>query len=130
MIKIEHVAIWVQDIEKMREFYCQYFGGKSNSKYVNEQKGFSSYFISFDSGARLEIMHSVHLDKALIGSGEAHLGLIHLAITVGSAIKVDELTARLRNDGYTVLSEPRTTGDEYYESCILDPENNQIEITA
>lgn len=130
MIKIEHVAIWVKDIEKMREFYCQYFGGKSNSKYVNEKKGFSSYFISFDTGARLEIMHSIHLDNALIGDGDAHLGLIHLAITVGSVIRVDELTAKLRNDGYTLLSEPRTTGDGYYESCVLDPENNQIEITA
>lgn len=130
MIKIEHVAIWVKDIEKMREFYCHYFGGMANQKYINEQKGFSSYFISFATGARLEIMHSIHLDNQPITNGEAHLGLIHLAISVGSNAMVDQLTAQLKNDGYKVLSGPRTTGDGYYESCVLDPENNQIEITA
>lgn len=130
MIKIEHVAIWVKDIERMREFYCYYFGGKANQKYINAQKGFSSYFISFATGARLEIMHSIHLDNQSSVNGEPHLGLIHLAISVGSSVMVDQLTTQLKNDGYKVLSAPRTTGDGYYESCILDPENNQIEITA
>lgn len=130
MIKIEHIALWVKDIEKMRQFYCLYFGGKSNEKYTNEKKGFSSYFISFDDGARLEIMHSIHLDNQPTQDGEPHFGLIHLAISVGSPAVVDQLTAQLNNDGYKVLSGPRTTGDGYYESCVLDPENNQIEITA
>lgn len=114
----------------MREFYCNYFGGKSNEKYINEQKGFSSYFISFATGARLEIMHSIYLDNQSNANGDHHLGFIHLAISVGGSAMVDELTAQLKHDGYRVLSGPRTTGDGYYESCVLDPENNQIEITA
>lgn len=130
MIKIEHVAIWVTDLEKMREFYCTYFGGVANEKYMNPTKGFSSYFISFATGARLELMHSLSLDGTSAVTGKPHLGLIHLAVSVGSSAKVDELTAKLQADGYTVLSGPRTTGDGYYESCVLDPENNQIEIVG
>jgi len=130
MIKIEHIAIWVTDLEKMRDFYCKYFAGVANEKYVNSTKGFSSYFISFASGARLELMHSISLDGTSAVTGNPHLGLIHLAVSVGSNAKVDELTALLQSDGYKVLSGPRTTGDGYYESCVLDPENNQIEIVA
>lgn len=130
MIKIEHVAIWVTDLEKMREFYCTYFDGVANEKYINPTKGFSSYFISFATGARLELMHSLSLDGGSAVTGKPHLGLIHLAVSVGSSVKVDELTAKLQANGYTVLSGPRTTGDGYYESCVLDPENNQIEIVG
>jgi lactoylglutathione lyase len=126
-MKIEHVAMWVSDLEVMKDFYCRYFAGQVNDKYVNPIKGFSSYFIAFASGARLELMHS--LDAKSSGEKE-RLGFIHLAFTVENKAQVNELTNLLRTDGYRVISEPRTTGDGYYESCILDPENNQIEITA
>lgn len=127
-MKIEHIAIWVQDLDKMRDFYCKYFKGQSNQKYTNTTKGFSSYFISFASGARLEIMHSAQLGQ-LIPNNQPRLGLIHIAVSVGSKEAVDTLTQQLQHDGYRILSVPRTTGDGYYESCVLDPENNQIEIT-
>ena len=117
-MKIEHVALYINDLEKARDFFIKYFGGKSNDGYHNKTTDFRSYFISFDDGSRLEIMTM------------NHTGFIHLAFSVGSKEKVDELTARLKNDGYEVLSGPRTTGDGYYESCILGIENNQIEITV
>ena len=128
-MKIEHIAIWVNDLEKMKDFYCTYFQGTANQKYTNSMKGFSSYFISFDSGARLEIMHSENL-KSIQPTPQPRLGFIHLALKVASQEAVDKLTKQLQNDGYQIISAPRTTGDGYYESCILDPENNQIEITA
>ena len=129
MIKIEHIAIWVKDLELMKEFYCNYFNATHNEKYVNASKGFSSYFISFSSGTRLELMHSNYLNDANIYNDTQRLGLIHMAISVGSKDLVDSLTTRLSAAGYKILSGPRTTGDGYYESCISDPENNQIEIT-
>lgn len=129
MIKIEHIAIWTKNLEKMRAFYCKYFNGISNEKYVNSAKGFSSYFITFASGTRLEIMHSTKMDNDTLNDGTAKLGLIHLAISLGSRDQVDNLTQILRDDGYAVLSNPRQTGDGYYESCVLDPENNQIELS-
>lgn len=127
-MKIEHVALYVNDLEKARDFFIKYFGGKSNDGYHNKTTGFRSYFISFDDGSRLEIM-----TKPELADDEKKLnrtGFIHLAFSVGSKEKVDQLTARLKNDGYEVLSGPRTTGDGYYESCILGIENNQIEITV
>ncbi|MBR4153215.1 MAG: VOC family protein [Selenomonadaceae bacterium] len=126
-MKIEHVAMYVNDLEKAREFFIKYFGAKSNDGYHNPKKKFRSYFLSFDGEARLEIMNKanqVDSEKNL-----AATGFIHLAFGVGSKEKVDELTAQLKSDGYEVISEPRTTGDGYYESCILDFEGNQIEIT-
>ncbi|MGK7397473.1 MAG: VOC family protein [Candidatus Cyclobacteriaceae bacterium M3_2C_046] len=126
-MKIEHIAIWVRDLEKMRQFYQHYFNCQSNQKYENPGKGFSSYFLSFDQGARLEIMHKESLQ---IPQQKEYTGIIHFAISVGSKEKVDELTSRFRDDGYEVVSGPRTTGDGYYESVILDPENNQVEVTA
>ena len=101
-MKIEHIAMYVNDLETAKDFFVTYFDGKANELYHNKSTGFRSYFISFDDGARLE----------------------------GSAEKVDELTALLKTDGYEVLSGPRTTGDEYYESCIVAVEGNQIEITV
>lgn len=127
-MRIEHVAIWVKDLEIMKDFYVKYFGMTSNKKYVNQKKGFSSYFLSHLKGPRLEIMH--RLDVAEIdGNKESTLGFAHLAISVGSKRVVDELTEGLRKDGYVVDGEPRITGDGYYESVILDPEGNNIEIT-
>ena len=125
-MKIEHAAMWVGDLEKMRNFYEIYFDACPGSKYVNAAKGFGSYFLSFESGARLELMHS---DSMTSGSSSQAPGYAHFAFSVGSKEKVDELTARLRSAGFTVESGPRTTGDGYYESCVLDPEGNRIEIT-
>ena len=127
-MKIEHVALYVNDLEKARDFFTKYFGGKSNDGYHNKTTGFRSYFISFDDGSRLEIMTRPNL--ADTAKEVNRTGFIHLAFSVGSKEKVDQLTARLKNDGYEVLSGPRTTGDGYYESCILGFENNQIEITV
>jgi len=129
-MKIEHIAIWCRDIEAVRRFYEEYFSARSNQKYSNEQKGFSSYFLSFDSGARLELMHMDTVPDTANDPYKQFTGLIHLAISVGSEDIVDQLTDRLRQAGHPVISAPRRTGDGYYESVVLDPEGNRIEITA
>ncbi|WP_430534593.1 VOC family protein [Listeria rocourtiae] len=126
-MKIEHVAIWVADIERAKTFYTTYFNGVSNDKYTNVKKGFSSYFISYPIGARLEIMQRIDVVDT---KENAMLGWAHIAFSVGSKERVDILTKQLQDDGYTLESGPRTTGDGYYESVILDSEGNQIEITA
>ncbi len=126
-MKIEHVALYVNDLEGAKNFFVKYFGAKSNEGYHNPKTDFRSYFLSFDDGARLEIMNKPEmsdLPKALTRTGYAHL-----AFTVGSREKVDSLTAELKADGYEVISGPRTTGDGYYESCVAAIEGNQIEIT-
>ena len=125
-MKIEHIAIWVIDLEIMRSFYETYFNAVSGEKYVNPIKKFSSYFLSFKEGARLEIMHKPEINST---SEIQYTGLVHFAVSVGSKEKVDALTEQLRMNGYSIAGEPRTTGDGYYESVILDPEGNQIEIT-
>ena len=125
-MKIEHVAIWVSELESMKDFYCSNFAGVANTKYVNQSKGFSSYFIKFASGTRIELMHN---DTVSTNCHKPSLGFAHLAFSVGDKVAVDNLTEKLRAQGIIVASEPRTTGDGYYESLILDPENNQIEIT-
>jgi len=129
-MKIEHVAIWAKDIEKLRSFYKQYFGATSNEKYINCDKSFSSYFLSFDSGARLEIMQMPSASETVNDSRKQFAGIIHIAISVGSVEKVDSLSSELSRDGYQVLDGPRKTGDGYYESVVLDPENNRVEITV
>lgn len=129
-MKIEHLAIWADDLEKMREFYLKYFDMMSNEKYINEKKGFSSYFLSFGEGkARLEIMNRMDIHEEPEKRGFSK-GIAHFAISVGGKEAVDQLTERLRNDHYTIESEPRTTGDGYYESVVLDPEGNYVEISA
>ncbi|HGH7174288.1 TPA: VOC family protein [Bacillus wiedmannii] len=125
-MKIEHVAIWVNDLEVMRDFYKQYFGGEENSLYHNPKKQFESYFITFEGGARLELMRQVGIDDKI---QKQIIGYAHIAFSVGSKEKVNELTNTLREAGYPVLNGPRTTGDGYYESVVSDPEGNQIEIT-
>jgi len=127
-MKIEHMAMYVEDLEKAKEFFVKYLGGRANELYHNKKTDFRSYFISFEDGARLEIMNKPQMEDA--GKGISRTGYIHLAFSVGSKEKVDELTEILKNDGYEVLSGPRTTGDGYYESCILGIEGNQIEITV
>ena len=129
-MKIEHLAIWVKDLEKMRSFYEHYFGGIAGEKYHNPKKDFTSYFIVFDQGCRLELMHQPTIPANLNKVKEQYLGFIHFAISVGSKGKVDQLTELLRKDGFQVIGAPRTTGDGYYESVVLDPENNRIEITV
>ncbi len=125
---IDHVAMYVNDLEKTKEFFEKFFNANSNEMYHNKNTGLKTYFLSFENGARLEIMTRPNMkesEKELIQTG-----LIHLAFKVGSKEKVDILTEKLAQAGYKVLSGPRTTGDGYYESCILGPENNQIEIVA
>jgi lactoylglutathione lyase len=129
-MKIEHVAIWAKDIEKLKNFYEKYFGATSNDKYTNDDKNFSSYFLSFDSGTRLEIMQMTSIPETANNPYKQFTGLIHIAISVGSVEKVDYLTSELARDGYEVLDGPRKTGDGYYESIVLDPENNRVEITV
>ncbi len=127
-MKIEHVAMYVNDLEAARDFFVKYLGGKSNDGYHNVNTDFRSFFISFDDGARVELMNKpglVDSEKQL-----TRTGYIHIAFSVGSKEKVDELTDRLKNDGFEVVSGPRTTGDGYYESCIVAIEGNQIEITV
>lgn len=127
-MKIEHVALYVNDLEKAKLFFKKYFNGKANGGYHNVKTDFRSYFLTFDDGARLEIMH-----KPAMQDGEKTLdrtGYAHLAFSVGSREKVDELTERMRQDGYEVISGSRITGDGYYESCILGVEGCQVEITV
>ncbi len=128
-MKIEHLAIWVNDLERMRAFYETNFEAIAGSKYHNATKKFTSYFLSFAEGPRLEFMHSPDIAQKLNGL-EEHVGIIHFAISVGSKEKVNELTEQLREIGVKIIGEPRTTGDGYYESVVLDPENNRVEITV
>lgn len=130
-MKVEHVAMWTTNIEKLKKFYTKYFNGKSGDKYINEKKHFESYFIEFDNGARLEIMSNEKIKSRAgeIDETQEFIGLAHIAFSVGSKKKVDELTNLLKNEEYKVVSEPRHTGDGYYESCILDPDGNRVEIT-
>ena len=125
---IEHVAMYVNDQEGARNFFETYFNAESNDLYHNKTTDFKSYFLTFDQGSRLEIMTKPGMqdeEKTL-----ARTGLIHIAFQTGSKEKVDELTNRLKEDGYEVVSGPRTTGDGYYESCVVALEGNQIEITV
>ena len=127
-MRIDHIAMYVNDLEAARNFFVNYLGAVSNDGYHNQTTDFRSYFLTFDGGTRLEIMHKPELEdgaKAL-----SRTGFIHVAFGVGSREKVDELTARLKADGFQVVSGPRTTGDGYYESCIVAIEGNQIELTV
>ena len=127
-MRIEHVALYVKDLENTQKFFMKYLGAKSNDGYHNQKTGFCSYFLTFEDGARIEIMNipeMADLPKKL-----ARTGYSHIAFSVESIEKVDALTAELKADGYEVISGPWTTGDGYYESCIVAVEDNQIEITV
>ncbi len=128
MARIDHIALWVKDLERMKDFYIKYLGGQPGEKYINPGKHFSSYFIVFKEGARLELMHTTIL-KEVKNAEEAVFGWAHLAFALGSKGKVLALTELLRKEGYPVKGEPRVTGDGYFESVILDPEGNKIELT-
>ena len=125
---IEHVAMYVKDLENTKAFFESYLNGRSNDGYHNENTGFRSYFISFDSGARLEIMKKPNMSDE--SKDAARTGYSHSAFSVGSKEKVDELTEQIKAAGYEVASGPRTTGDGYYESCIVAIEGNLIELTV
>lgn len=127
-MKIEHIAMYVNDPEKVRDFFATYFGAVSNEGYHNPRTDFRSYFLTFGDGARLEIMTKPDLTDS--GDFLNRFGYAHVAFSVGSREAVDSLTARLKSDGYPVISGPRTTGDGYYESCTLGIEGNLIEITV
>lgn len=127
-MEIEHIALHVQDLERARDFFVRYLGASSNGGYHNVKTGFRSYFLTFDGGARLELMHRP--DMAELPKDPVRTGYAHIAFRVGSRERVDTLTARLRDGGYEVVSGPRTTGDGYYESCIAAVEGNLIEITV
>jgi len=127
-MKIEHIGIWVKDLEKMREFYQTYLHMHCGKKYENPRKGFSSYFLSFENGARIELMTKKDLSETTGQTSDAD-GLAHIAFSVGSKENVERLTTQLRRDGFEIVGEPRTTGDGYYESVIADPEGNLVELT-
>lgn len=127
-MKIEHVAMYVNDLEKARDFFISYLGASVNDGYHNTTTDFRSYFLTFDSGARLEIMHKPEMEDQK--KSPVRTGYIHLAFSVGSKEKVDSLTQQLKDDGYEVISGPRITGDGYYESCVVAIEGNQIELTV
>lgn len=124
-MRIEHVALWAEDIDVLKDFYVQYFKAKASDKYSNRSTGFTSYFLSFEDGARLEVMN-----KSEIEGRQIHLGYCHIAFSLGCKSDVIHLTEQLRADGFIIEREPRTTGDGYFESLILDPEGNKIEITV
>lgn len=126
-MKIEHIAIWASNLELMKDFYVTYFDGVPNERYENPLKKFSSYFIAFADGCRLELMQRDDVKNS--SERGDYLGITHLAFSTGNKENVTALTERLRADGYTIASETRTTGDGYFESVVLDPENNRIEIT-
>lgn len=149
-MKIEHVAIWVKDIDNVCDFYRKYFGGVVQPLYHNPAKQFTSRFITFDDGARLEIMHRPDINVGTLTESKSnilrfgnvhtsvaaaltlrmfHVEQFHLAFSVGSKEEVDHLTQQMSDDGITIVGQPRTTGDGYYESVVLDPEGNRIEIT-
>jgi lactoylglutathione lyase len=126
-MNVNHIALWVRNLSSEADFYCKYFSGTAGPEYSNVKRGFRSCFISFDSGARVELMHMASIvDRPTSPS----LGWNHIAFSVGSKERVDMLTESIRANGHEVASEPRTTGDGYYESVVLDPEGNSIEITV
>jgi lactoylglutathione lyase len=124
--RIEHVALWTAQLETLKEFYCVFFGGQAGEKYVNDEKQFESYFLVFDGAPRLELMSAPNIAGR---SSQPSTGWTHIAFSVSSKDAVDGLTEELRQNGHEVIGEPRWTGDGYYESVVLDPDGNQIEIT-
>ena len=129
-MKIDHIALWTTNLEGLRNFYIHYFDASSNEIYYNHSKEFRSYFLSFDGDCSLEIMEMPNIPKTKNNPLKQFIGLIHFAIKVGSIAEVNRLTEVLKKDGFKVVGEPRTTGDGCYESVILDPDGNRVEIVA
>ncbi len=128
--RIEHLAFWADDLERLCQFYVRFFGAEIGVRYDNPAKGFASRFLRFGDGARLEVMTTTALEPARHQPGAQRMGLTHFAISLGSEAAVDELTSRLAAAGVPVLDGPRWTGDGYYESVVLDPEGNRVELTV
>ena len=122
-MKINHIGLYVSDIEAAKNFFVTYFGATTNDMYRNEKKGFCSYFLTFGDASRIEIMTRTDID------GNKSLGDCHISFSVGDRSEVDALTKRLKADGYEVMDGPRTTGDGCYESCVMGIDGNLIEIT-
>ena len=132
-MKLEHVAIWTHQLECLKDFYIRYFGAVPNDKYVSDKefKGrFESYFLSFSTGARLELMKLPGIPRGDNANGFESTGLSHIAFSVETPDELDALYHRLKTDGVTIAGEPRMTGDGYYEACVLDPDGNRVEITV
>ena len=129
-MKLEHAALWTPDLEASRHFYARYFGAQAGPRYENPTTGFRSYFLSFDGGSRIELMQMPGISPRGAEPEVQRLGLVHLAFDAGDVAGVDALTESLRRDGHRVIGEPRRTGDGYYESTVLDPDGNRIELTA
>jgi lactoylglutathione lyase len=129
-MRIDHIALWTTDLERCKRFYVDYFGATAGAGYTNPAKGFESCFLSLGDGARIEAMTTRTFSPVAAEAGAQRMGWTHLAIGVGSDDAVDALTQRLKADGYPLLDGPRRTGDGYYESVVLDPDGNRIEITA
>lgn len=129
-MRIDHIAIYVRDLEASKAYYEKYFGGKSNTQYHNSKTGLKTYFISFEGGCRLEIMAKPDIQAAVTSEVIEYIGYTHLAFSLRDRESVDSLTNLLRDDGYAVFSGPRVTGDGYYESCVSDPDGNRVEIVG
>lgn len=129
-MKISHLAIWTTDLEGMRNFYIHYFDASSGEAYFNHSRDFKSYFVTLGGDCSIELMQMPGIPKSKNDPRKQFTGLTHFAIQLGSKQKVNELTEQLRKDGFQVVGEPRTTGDGFYESVILDPEGNRVELTA
>ena len=128
---LEHVAIFTNRLDELKDYYVKYFSGTANTKYINARKQFSSYFLSFKSGARLELMSMNNIPGNLNDTVTAqHTGIIHLAFGVDTKQEVEEKAKQLQADGFKILSGPRKTGDGYYEFETLDPDNNRLEVTT
>ena len=128
-MRIDHIALYCNDLEQMRQFFINHFDAASNQQYHNPRTGLRTYFLTFPDGStRLEVMQRP--DTIASDSSKPNIGFIHMSLAAGSKEAVDAKTQELREAGYQVVSGPRTTGDGYYESCILGPENIQIEITV
>ena len=129
-MKVDHIGMYVKDLQKIANFYTKYFKGTlSQPAYYNPKKNFTSHFISFESGDKLEIMHQPNIKEVKEEPKSQHMGFIHIAFSLGSKENVDKLAEQLKSDGYDIIDRPRTTGDGFYEACVLDPENNRVEFT-
>ena len=128
---IDHVAIWTAQLEKLKEYYIKYFNGLANEKYLNTERHFESYFVSFESGTRLELMQMPGIPQNLNDpAGKQYQGIIHLSFGMDNMDRVDDKFNELTKDGYKILRGPRKTGDGYWEFETLDPDNNRIEVSA
>lgn len=128
MIKIDHIAVYVHDLEKAKEFFEKYFHAQSNELYYNPNTGLKTYILSFDGHTRLELMTRPEIKD--VGTSVFRNGYIHLSFNLGSKQNVDDLTQKMQEDGFNILIGPRVTGDGYYESCVEGPEGNLLELTV